>query len=122
MLFLWVQLQYNNRMKKHFYSHLVEKKTLIIALNELPLSEDEKIDLLVLIDSNLQHVILDAILSELKEEDKVEFLKHLTHNDHDKVWAFLNDRVEDIEEKIKKAASTFHKKLHNDIKEVKKKK
>ena len=107
---------------KHFYSHLVEEETLVVALNRLPLSEDEKIDLLALIDSNLQQVILDAILSELKEEDKVEFLKHLTHNDHDKVWAFLNNRVEDIEEKIKTAAAGLHKNLHNDIRGVKDKK
>ena len=45
---------------------------------------------------------------------------HLASENHDKVWKFLNQKVENIEEKIKKTADELKKELHKDIKEVKK--
>lgn len=106
-------------MKQYFYSHIVETESLLTALNELHLSEKEKAHLLTLIDSSLHHTVLDAILSELSDHDKREFLKHVVSNDHDKLWTHLNDKVDDIEGKIKKAANELKKQLHADIVDTK---
>lgn len=107
-------------MKKHFYSHIVEADSLVIEINKLSLAEHERAHLLSLVDSNLHHAVLDAILSELGEEDKRIFLMHLAKEDNDKIWAHLNSRVDKIEEKIKNAAEDLKEELHEDIKKVKK--
>ena len=53
--------------KAHFYSHLVSFEEVLIELDTLELSPDEKHHLGQLMDSNLHHTVLDAILAELKE-------------------------------------------------------
>lgn len=84
------------------------------------MSEEERVHLVSIIDSSLHHTILDAILSELSEEDKKKFLEHVASDDHDKIWKHLNEKVEDIEGKIKKIAESLKKDLHEDIRGVKK--
>jgi|SRR3989344_4048311 len=106
-------------MKQHFYSSIVEVESLFLALEELDLDAEEKKHLRELADSNLYHTIIDAILSELSDQDKKVFLEHIAHNNHDKVWDFLNDKVENIGDKIRKAAHDLRDELHKDIKEVK---
>ena len=108
-------------MKKHFYSHLVETDSVVILINELDITDEEKAHLVALVDSQLHHTVLDAVLSELSEDDKKLFLKHLLHEDHDEVWKHLNTKVDNIEEKIKKAAEDLKKELHEDVKQVKSK-
>lgn len=105
-------------MKKHFYSHLVEVDTLIIELEKLELTDSEKEHLLKIIESSLHHTILDAILSELTPGDKSLFLHHIALDDHEKIWNFLNKKVDLIEEKIKKSAEDLKKELHEDIEEL----
>lgn len=106
-------------MKKYFFSHLVEIESLSMELDKLDLTDEQKLHLADLIDSSLHHIILDTILSQLSEEDKRLFLKHVHEDDHDKIWQFLNDKVENIEEKIKKAAEGLVKEMHEDIKKAK---
>lgn len=105
-------------MSKHFYSHLVETDSLVVLINDLDITDSEKAHLISLVDSQLHHTVLDAILSELAEDDKRTFLKHLLDEDHEKIWNHLNDKVDNIEEKIKKAADDLKKELHKDIKEA----
>ena len=93
---------------------------LSLELGNMDLTQQERIHLISLIDSNIHHEILDLILSELNPEDKKTFLTHLASEDHDKVWKLLNEKVENIEEKIKKTAEDLKQELHKDIKEVKK--
>lgn len=106
-------------MKKHFYSNIVELESLFYELDLLELEDYQKHELSNLIDSNLHHTILDIILSELSDDDKKLFLKHLNENDHDKVWEHLKFKVDNIEEKIKKAAEQLKMDLRKDIKEAK---
>lgn len=105
-------------MKKHFYIHLIEIESVFMELETLELSETEKKQLSSLIDSNLHHHILDAILSELSQEDKKVFMDHLAKGDEKRIWQFLNAKTENIEEKIKKASEDIKEKLHKDIKEA----
>jgi hypothetical protein len=104
---------------KHFYSHLIETSMISLELGELDLAKDERMHLLQLAENNIHHAILDAILSELSEEDKKTFLNHLSKDDHDKVWDHLSKKIEKIEDKIKSAAESIKKELHKDIKEMK---
>lgn len=105
--------------KKHFYNHLVEFESLIVEINKLEMSEEERAHLISIVDSSLHHTVLDAVLSELSDEDKKKFLEHLSIDDHDKVWRHLNEKVDNIEEKIKNAAHSLKQELHKDIEESK---
>lgn len=109
-------------MKQQFYTHLIEIESLIVELDKLDLTEEQKIHLAGLVDSSLHHTILDAVLSELSPEDKRVFLNYLNEDDHGKIWQFLNNKVDNIEEKIKKTADDLKEELKRDLREVGKKK
>lgn len=106
-------------MKQQFYTHLIEIESIIIELDKLDLSQEQKIHLTGLIDSSLHHTILDAVLSELSDSDKRVFLNNLKEDDHSKIWKFLNEKVDNIEEKIKKTADDLKSEIHQDLKEAK---
>lgn len=105
--------------KKHFYTTIVNLDIVYQALSELDLAEDEKEKLNHLIDTTLHHTVLDAVLSELSEEDKKIFLQHVAAEKHEEIWQLLNRKVVKIEEKIKQAADSLAQELHKDIQEVK---
>lgn len=107
---------------KQFYSHLIEIESIIVSLDKMDLSGEEKLHLTHLVDSSLHHTILDAILSELPDEDKVVFINHLKADDHDKIWKFLNEKVSGVEDKIKRTANELKSQLHKDIEEAVKQK
>lgn len=102
-----------------FYSHLTNIQELIVELDSLDLSPKEKRELAGFLDSNLHHTILDAVFSELSEEDKQIFIHHLEEGEKEKVWEFLNIKVDSIEEKIKKAAEDLKVELRKELKEAK---
>jgi hypothetical protein len=108
--------------KKYFYTHIVDTSILSLGLADVDMTPKERLHLISLIESNIHHEILDLILSELKPIDKQTFLAHLASENHDKVWKFLREKVDSIEEKIKKTAEDLKKELHEDIKNVKGKK
>jgi len=104
--------------KKYFYTHIVDTSTLSLEIGSMDLSPKERMHLISLIDSNIHHEILDLILSELNAVDKQTFLTHLASENHSKVWKLLNEKIKDVEGKIKKTAEDIKKELHKDIKEV----
>lgn len=105
-------------MKKHFYSHIIETSSLSLALGDIELTKEERLHLISLVDAQIHHVILDTVLSHLSEDDKKVFLQHYSSNRHDEIWKLLHSKVENIEEKIQKAAEELKKELHKDIKEA----
>ncbi len=105
--------------KKYFYTHIIDTSTLSLELGDMDMSSKERLHLISLIESNLHHEVLDLILSELAPLDKKTFLTHLASEDHIKVWKFLTEKVDNIEEKIKKTAEDLKRELLNDIKKVK---
>lgn len=107
---------------KQFYTHLVDIESIIIELDKMDLSREEKLHLANLVDANLHHTILDAVLSQLQDPDKRVFITQLSEGNHDKIWKFLNEKVSGVEDKIKKVAEDLKKELHNDLKEAKEKK
>ena len=87
-------------------------------MDSLDLSEEEREHLSNLIDSSLHHVILDQILSNLSDEDKKVFLKKFSDNPNDdKLLEFLNQKVENIEDKIKNVSDELVTKMHSDVKQ-----
>lgn len=105
--------------QKHFYTHLIEYQSIIIELDQMDLSDEEKLQLTQLIDSSIHHAILDVVFSELSSEDKRIFLQYLGEGDHDKIWNFLRDKIDSVEDKIKKVADDLKVELHRDLKEAK---
>lgn len=103
-----------------FYSHLIEIESVIVELDKMDLSKEEKIHLAQLLDSSLHHSILDVIFSELTEDDKKVFASHLHEGKHDQIWKFLNEKISGVEDKIKKVAADLKVELHKDLKESKK--
>ena len=108
-------------MRKHFYSHIIETSLISLKLGDMDLSKKERLHLLDLAHSQLHHVVMDTILSELSEDDKKYFLAYVASDEHGKIWELLNKRVEDVEEKIKKAAEDLKRELHEDIRKVRRK-
>ncbi len=106
-------------MKKYFYSDLVKLDVVLEELGKLSLSSDERKELEELAHEQLHQAILDAILSELPLRDKKVFLANLEYEVDDKTWKHLNEKVEDIEGKILKAAESLKAELAKDIKGVK---
>ncbi len=104
-------------MKKHFYSEVVETSSISLALADMDISNEERKHLIDLVEENLHHAILDAVLSELSDKDKQEFIELFAQGEDEKVWILLKDRVDNIEEKIKKTADDLKKELHKDIEE-----
>lgn len=104
---------------KYFYSHLIEIESVISELDKMELSDEERIHLAKLLDSSLHHTILDAILSELSDQEKRVFMQHITEGNHDKIWKFLNENIDGVEDKIKKVAEDLKKELHKDLKKAK---
>ncbi len=105
-------------MKPHFYSHIIEISEIHRSLDTLDLHIHEKHELILIVESSVHHIVMDTILSELAEQDKKSFLAHVVSKEHEKVWDFINNKIENAENKIKKAVNEFKNKLHEDIKET----
>lgn len=106
---------------KYFYSNYIVIEELLEEIKGLNLSLKEKAHLASLIDSSIHHSILDEVLSNLKNGDKKLFLK-LMHEDpeNEKILNFLTEKIENIEERIKKVSQDLVAKLHKEVKEAKK--
>lgn len=102
-----------------FYSHLIEIESVITELDNMDLSKEEKLHLAKLVDESLHNTILDAIFSQLSEEDKRVFASHLNKGKHEEIWKFLQAKIDKVEDKIKAAAEDLKSKLHKDLKEAK---
>lgn len=104
---------------KFFYTHLVEIETIVVSLDELDLTDEQKRHLSGLVDSNIHATILNLVLSNLNEKDKETFLEYFQKRDHDKIWQLLKQKIENIEEQIRKEIKNLKEQLHKDLKEAK---
>lgn len=102
-------------MKRHFYHSLVNVDSIVLALNELDMTDAERLHILSLVESSLHHAVLDSILSHLSEEDKQIFLSQLESDDHEKIWEFLKERIETVEDMVTLTAEQLKQELHEDI-------
>ena len=87
----------------------------------MDLSTEEKSHLADLTDRSLHHAVLDEAMSHLSDQDKRAFVKLLSEDPGgEHLWDFLNQRVEKIEDKIKKVSDDLMEELYQDLKEAKK--
>lgn len=107
--------------KRHFYSHIVETSSISLSLGEMDLTPKERKELIHLAEITMHKTIMDLVLSHLSEEDKRQFLLHVANNHHERVWNLLKEKIDNIEEKIEKAAHDMKKQLHKDVEEAKRK-
>lgn len=105
--------------KKQFYSHIVTVDALVIELNSLELTTEERERLLAIAETHLHHTILDAVLEELGQDDKKLFLHSVARDDHHNAWEVLYRNIENVEEKIKKVAEDLKEELKKDIQGLK---
>ncbi len=106
-----------------FYQKYIVIESLADELNKLDLSDEEKIHLSSLVDTSLHHAILDEILSNLNPSDKRVFLQKLNEDpENEELIEFLDEKIDNIEDKIRKVSGDLVKEMHEDIKESKNKK
>lgn len=108
-------------MKPHFYSDIVKIDSIHTSLDGLGLSVEEKTELIMIVESSVHHVVLDTVLSHLPEHTKKTFMSHVVSKDHEKAWDMIQSNIADAEKKILDAVDVLSKKLHEDIKEARKK-
>jgi len=108
-------------MKKHFYSHLIQVDSIYIQLDLMDLTRAERQELMMLIESNIHHAVMDTVLSYLKEDDKKTFLSHVTQKKHEQLWEFLSKKIIRAEKKIQSVVDKLKRQMHLDIQKAKKK-
>lgn len=104
---------------KNIFTKYISIESILVEIDSLNLSVDQRHHLVNLIDSSLHHAIMDAILSNLTSLDKKIFLHHLQYDKDEEVMDFLNKRIDNIEEKIKVASDELVGQLHKDVREAK---
>jgi hypothetical protein len=102
-------------MNTYFYSNLITLEPVVLRLSELSLTADEKKELLNISEENLHYILMDLVLTELSDDDKKIFFLHLTVEKHEPLWEFLHSKIDQVEDKIKKAADDFIASLNKDI-------
>lgn len=106
-------------MSNHFYRQIVNIDVIDEQINLLDLDEGEKRELKDLARLNLHHAIIDAILNELGDEQKKQFLINLSEGNHTKTLQHLEKNIKNVESIIKIASAQLSAELHADIREVK---
>ncbi len=91
-------------MKNKFYSHIITIEPVQNRLSELDIQDNEREELIEILNSHIHVTVIDIILSELDEGKKKEFL-HLIgiKEDGDSVWDFVLTNIGEGEDKVKKA-------------------
>ncbi len=105
--------------KKRFYTDIVDFQGVFGELAKVEATDSEKKELEDLAHEHLHQTILDAILSELTTRDKKIFLANLEYETDEKIWQHLNEKVENIEDKIKVSADKLGEELKSDVKQTK---
>ncbi len=105
-------------MRRYFYSHIINLDSLIFAIGEMDISQEEKDKLEQLAHEQLHSTIIDVILNELTERDKKIFLANLNYESQEIIWKHLNQKADKIGEKITQAAVDLKKVLHHEISET----
>lgn len=106
-------------MAKHFYSHLIDPEDIRHELEVLDLADDESNHLLLIIESTMHHVVVDALLEEMHGDHKDVFLGHIATDNHEGAWDVLNKHVEKPEQKIVQAIKDLKDELVLDIEKAK---
>lgn len=106
-------------MKHQFYSHIIDTDEIHQELSVLELEDEEKNELVVIMESSIHHLVMDTVLSELSEDEKKVFLLHVHKKEHENTWQFLKAKIHAVEDKIRSAVQSLVHELKGDIHEAK---
>ncbi len=109
-------------MSKIFYDHLINLEEVILTLDGQSIDEEEKEELVGLIDQTLHHRILKLILDHLPKEHHEAFLSRFHQAPHDPgLLVFIKEKVTvNIEEVICTEACCAKKEILSEIKKSRK--
>lgn len=107
--------------KPIFFKQLVDVGEVEETINALLEKEEERQEILDLVDSTLHHAVVSRILDELAEEYHEDFMsRFLEAPENPEILIFLVEKVPDIKEKISDEGKKVKTKLLSDIKKIKK--
>lgn len=104
-------------MTKIFYDHLTITEEIITELDNYRIEKIEREEIIQLVDENVHHRVLDAILKKLPKEKHEEFLtKFSAAPGNIELLDYLRREITDIEELITREAKLVKKELLAEIK------
>ena len=95
-----------------------KKDNIILELNMLDIKEDEREKLLKLADDLAELRFLNVILGKLEEKDKELFLDQIHSGQPEILAEFLREKIDDVEELIKKHAVDLEQEVIEDIRDL----
>jgi len=103
--------------RKAFYSHLANLKDLEAEINKFPLSDEEREEIVEIVDDILHHKVLDSILSILPSEHHQKFADWFAETPHDgEILEFLKEKATmDPEMKIMTVTEVVKREIVFDI-------
>lgn len=104
---------------KYFYSHLINSTDITLEMGNLNIQKHERVHLLSLFEVNIHSRVVVTVLDELEPEDKIIFLKNLTEGNNEKLWHHLNQKIENVKDKVENSIQKVKKELLSDIQEAK---
>lgn len=99
----------------YFYSHLINFDDIHNKLMLIDAADEERQELLKILESTIHHTVIDILLTELPDEHKTVFMAHLSDNNHDKIWALITEHVDNPEDKITQTYSRLKEDVLTDI-------
>lgn len=95
-----------------------KKDNIILELNMLDIKDDEREKLLKLADDLAELRFLNVILGKLEEKDKELFLDQIHSGQPEILAEFLREKIDDVEELIKKHAVDLEQEVIEDIRDL----
>lgn len=105
--------------RKTFFSHLLDTDQLIMLVERYLEVEEEKLEILDMIDSTLHHRVMDRVLHELDEGHHEIFIAEYSRDPGDEeLLFFLKKHIPDIEDVIRSESKSTQASLFEDIKKL----
>lgn len=100
----------------YFYSHLVRIEPVLIKLDRLQLSDEQKVHLGEILDSTIYNTVLDLIFSNIGDKDKEAFMQMIgEEKEKELLLEFLNARIDNVEKQIYDTIDQLIQEFNGDI-------
>lgn len=93
---------------------------ILTVLDTTTISDNQKKELLTIVDVTTHYLVTDIILTELKSVDKKKFMDYVAKDEHEKIWDLLTKKINDVEHKIRLAVRDVHLSMIDDVKKLRK--
>lgn len=103
---------------KSFYQNFVNLELFHQEFDRLGLSPEEREELFKILEEIYVQRLIDRVLDELPNEEKKKFMKILIKKAELDMIEFLREKVEDVENKLKKEVETLTAELLLEVKSL----